>query len=252
MNELKVTVLELVKNDNFSLETLKIALDPISNFIDNPVFVNQLKQIVKIVVEDRDGNNKFTVNDLTLLSKDITAISSLISSLFLAIGTIQHTKLKYEHKYTEQVVFNLLAYIFLVVVPKETGNPLSLQQKEDVLTLVMNIYQLIMSAQVTKELIEKIANWFKKKGWCKCICNVESKQAVYDKHMPYLKAEFGASIQKNKEINQLRDEIDNLHHKLKSLENIPVVMAGSVSYYEPVHVDELSLIIEPDVESKVE
>lgn len=217
MNELKHSILDLIKNDNYDFETLKILLNPVSKFINNPVFLNHLNQIIKVVLEDRDGNDKFTVNDLSLLSKDINGISALISALFLAIGTVQQTSLKYDRTVTEELVFKLLAYIFLVIIPDKTGSPLSLKEKEDTLHLVLTVYNLIMSAQITQDLIERVSKWFKKKGWCKCVCSEQSKMEIVEEHMPRLQAEISASVQKNKEINNLKVEVSKLKKQLTNL-----------------------------------
>ena len=145
---LRASLLVLIKDDNFDIQKLKDILMPISDYTDNTLFKENISAIVAILTQDRDGNHKFTVDDLALLSKDIIGITSLVTSILLLIGAIPELKLQYNEGETEDLIFKLLAYIFLVIVPAKTEKPLTFEEKQAILNLAVLIYQMIKSFKV--------------------------------------------------------------------------------------------------------
>lgn len=222
IHELKKSILDVIQDNNYDIEDLNKFLEPVSNYVANQIFIENLREIISVILEDRDGNNTFTIKDLELLGKDIIGITSIVSGLLLIIGLIPELKLQYDAGFTEEILFKLFSYIFLVIVPKETGHPWTFEEKEAVVRLIVTIYQLIMSSQVTKDLISKIAEWFKKKGWCQCLSNTnteEEKIQVVQKHMPLIKAEIRSRVQFTKTHNRMQDEIEELKKQLCDLDN---------------------------------
>ena len=218
--ELKDSIMNIIQDDNYDINDLKGILDPITKYTENQNFVNNLKQIINVILEDRDGNNKFTVNDLKLLGKDMFAISTILSGLVLVIGAIPQLKLKYNKGATEELIFKLLAYIFIVIVPKEIGHSWTLEEKKKVVDSTIHVYQLILSSRVTKDIIKNVVKWFKNKGWCKCIgSSEEAKQQVVDKHMPEIKASISTYVQREKTVNGMQSEIDDLRQQIANLSN---------------------------------
>ena len=218
-SELKNSVMKLIKDDNYDIEDFKSFLNPIDKYTNNQTFINNLHEIINVLLEDRDGNNKFTIDDLKLIKDDMFAISSLLNGLLLVICVIPQLKLKYNKGATEELVFKLLAYIFIVVIPKEIGRPWTLKEKEDIVKITIQIYQLILSSQVTKDIINNIIKWFKKKGWCKCTTGSkeEINQRVIKKKLPKIKADMGTYIKREKMVNKLNNELFELKEQITKL-----------------------------------
>jgi hypothetical protein len=212
-NQLKISILDVVKDNEYDINDLIKVLQPLGDYIENIIFVDHLKQLCQVILEDRDGNNKFTFDDLKLLKNDIVGITSIINGILLLCGLIPTIKLKYEQGATEELIFKILAYLFLVVIPKEINKPWCYEDKVQVLEVIFAIYQVLMTSQIIKDLLCKITEWFKKKGWCKC-CNAESEQdrrlKVVDDHLPAICLNIKCNIQKNKDIIKLNNEINDL------------------------------------------
>ena len=111
IDQLKLQILKIISNDNFDLETLLNILKPIPIFSDNIVFQEKINEIVSILIQDRDGNNIFTIDDLKLMSKDIMAITTLTSSIILILGMLPELDLQYEKGASEELIFKILIYI---------------------------------------------------------------------------------------------------------------------------------------------
>ena len=133
ISDLKNSIMALIANNDYTLDDLNASL------------MSGIIGIVKELTKDRDASGNFDVNDLKLLGSDMLAISSLINSVLLVIGSIPEIKLQYSAGATEELVFKTVAFIFLVVIPKETGHPWDTSQKEQVVDLVLSIYNVIKS-----------------------------------------------------------------------------------------------------------
>lgn len=216
LENLKKQIMDIIRDDSYDLNHLKVALTPICMYTDNSIFQSNVAEIVKILTKDRDGNNKFTIDDLALLKNDILGITSLITAILLIISAIPEFKLKYEEGVTEGIIFKILAYIFLVIIPKETGHQWTLEEKEAVLNLSLMIYQLIKSSQVVKDLVNKIREFFKSKGLCTCVSGTKQEQnvAVLEKRLPQVKLELMHTMNNVREKSEMRSEINGLKRKL--------------------------------------
>jgi len=200
--KLKDSILDAIKDDNYDFATLKAVLSPLDRFLDNTSFVSALGELINTLCLDRDGDNSFSFSDLKLLKDDISSIISLVNSVLLLMSTIPDTKLKYDSGATEIIIFKVLAYIFLVVVPKQTGQVLTFNDKDDILKIVMSVYKIILSTKMTQDLIEKINNWFKtSKCFGCCSSQVENKQDVIESMVPVVNKELARNLQKVRELN---------------------------------------------------
>lgn len=202
--------MDLVHDDEYGVEDLQEFLGPVYEYIQSPTFISNLGQVIEIILEDRDGNNKFTIDDLKLLKDDILGITTLVNSVLLVIGSIPQLRLRYESDATEELVFKVFAYIFLVVVPDKTGKKWTTEEKESVVDLTLAIYNIVVSSQVTQDLVKQIAAWFKRKGWCQCMSAEPNKEDIVREKMPKIKAELRSSVQRNKEMASLRAELNEL------------------------------------------
>ena len=224
--KLRDSILELIKDNDYDFDDLKSFIKPVDEFTKSSSFVRYIFQIVEEFIRDRDGNNVFNVYDLELLGTDIIGISTIVSSILLIINAIPQFNLEYSRGDTEEIIFKVLAYVFLVVVPKETGNPWDNREKAAVVNLVLAIYQVILSSQMAKNLVDKITKWFKSKGWCKCLFD-DNKEDVVDEHLPELKVQLRHIIQKNRETVKLKNEVKFLKEDIRQLREITNVDRNS-------------------------
>ena len=178
--ELQNDLQSLVAQD-FELENLEKYLSPVPFYVNNKIFVSHIAEIVKIIVQDRDKDQKFTVNDLLLFSKDILAMTTFITAVLLILNSIPNVKITYTEGETEEFIFKLIVYIFLVIVPKETGLKLTHEEKKALLNVSVLAYMALINSQLLKKLITKVLDWFKHQ-WQNCFIS----ESVIDKKMPKL------------------------------------------------------------------
>jgi hypothetical protein len=214
---LETQILNVIQDDSYDVQNLMQLLMPITDYLNDPQFTSSLSEIVTIITTDRDGSGSFDIQDLTLLGSDFTAITSLVSAFALLLGSIPSINIQYSAGTTEQLVFKILAYIFLVVVPKQTGNPLSLTEKQSIVTIAVNIYGLIESSQLAQDLFTKILAYFKSKGMCLCCTSTSSQaqaQAVVASKMPQCKALLVHSMNNIRDKRVMQTKIRSLERKV--------------------------------------
>lgn len=220
LDDLKTKIMDLIQDNHYSWDDLKQILTPISIYVDNPAFRQNVNQIVKVLTKDRDGNNVFSIDDLKLLSKDVIGVTTLSTAVLLIMAGIPQMKIEYSPQETEELLFKLLAYLFLVIIPKETGNPWSLEEKEAVLDLSLLIYNLIKSSQFVEQTVAKIQAWFQKKGWCKCMCGEPDKAQVVEDHLPAVQEELTAVVENIQEKKALMNRVAELETQVRSLRSL--------------------------------
>lgn len=216
--EFKAKILQVIEDESYDLKDLLAILSPLDQYVDSEIFLTNLKQVVEVILEDRDGNNKFTLQDLKLIKDDIVGITSLVSGILLVINSIPQLKLKYDAGATEEIIFKVLAYVFLVVVPKETNRDWDLNDKGEILDITIAIYQLVVSSGMTKELLNNIVKWFKSKGLCKCLGS-ESKEDVVEHKMPLIKAQISTNVKNAKDKARIDNDIAELKEEINKLKN---------------------------------
>lgn len=188
IEELQTSLENLIQQD-FSFIALEKLLSPIPLYANNSIFKTYVNQIVAILTKDRDGDKKFTTNDLLLFSKDIIGMTALITSLLLILNSIPNIKINYTEGETEQIIFKLIVYIFLVVIPANTQIVFTVEQKHELLNICMMIYMLLIQSGMLKKLVVKVAQWFKTQ-WKNCFDN----ESVIDQKLPKLKDTIRQSI----------------------------------------------------------
>jgi hypothetical protein len=221
-DDLKSSIMALIANNDYSLNDLNAFLDPISKYVNDPNLMSGINGIVEEITKDRDGNGQFNIDDLKLLGSDMLGITSLVNSVLLVIGSIPEIKLQYSAGATEEIVFKALAFIFLVVVPKQTGHPWDAAEKEQVVDLVLAIYNVVKSSQIVQALIQKIAAYFKSKGWCKCMFGepATTNQDVIDNHLPQARAELSYHVQRIKTASRTQRELHALRSEVEKLKSL--------------------------------
>lgn len=221
---IKTQILSIIQDDNFSISQLEIILNPIGSFFTNSAFFNNITGVVNIITKDRNGDNKFDMADLTLLSGDMPAVTSLLGSIMLLISSLPSVGIQYNAASAGELVFKILSYIFLVVIPKQTGNPLSIDEKTTAVNIAASVYELANSSQIITDIINQIVAWFKSKGYCACMTAPVDPDTIIAKHLPSFKRDLSHAVCNIREKSQLKREIKLLHHKLnkqKKLINKP-------------------------------
>jgi hypothetical protein len=158
---LQTSLQNLIQQPNFSLSSLETLLSPIPLYTNNTIFQSNIAQVVQILTKDRDGNGKFTANDLVLFSKDIVGITALISSLLLILNSLPNITISYTAEDTEQMIFKLIIYVFLVIIPAKTNVVFTAEEKTSILSVSMMVYTMLIDSGLAKKLVSKVLSWFK-------------------------------------------------------------------------------------------
>lgn len=217
--KLKNEIMELIKDDEYDLNDLKIFLGSMTKFTENTAFINNITLVTNELTKDRDGDNTFTIQDIKLLTNDIASITILVNGVLLAINALPDIKIKYNKGVTEELIFKIFVYIFLVIIPKQTGKRWEETEKEHVVDSLLLTYQLIISSQIIYDIANEVVSWFKD-GNCKCVCsNVNDKQDVFDDRIVKINYDLNNNIQKNKNITKMDSDIQILKKDIKKLKN---------------------------------
>ena len=195
------TLLELIKDENYDIGDLSRITEPISSMITSKTFAKYLTELVTIITKDRNNDNKFTVKDIYALSTNIFAMGSLVKALVLILISLPKIEVTVENEAIEDLMLNLLVYIFLVVIPKETDMQWDGEEKRQILQAIVIIYESILSKSMVREGLEKISEWLNENidifGWIKTIltCGLIrqprlTKQKVYQRHMSKLQEDI--------------------------------------------------------------
>ena len=203
--DLKSKLETLITKDTIGVDDIKLVLDPITKYVQSPLFVKNIDGIVNIILTDRNGDKKFDLQDLQLLGKDALAITSLVSAILLLICSIPGLKLKYSQGATEELVFKLLTYVFLIILPQQVGHTLSIQEKHIVLDLSLAVYQTIESSQIAKDVVDKIYSQVKSNGGCSCFSKSKGDPM---QEFPAAKLELIRNVQ-NARNNEVRNQLIN-------------------------------------------
>jgi hypothetical protein len=129
------------------------------------------------------------------------------------MASISNIKMNYDPENTEIVIFKILVYIFLVLIPQKTGIILSTNDKMSMIDILIVIYEFILSSQLAQIYIEKIKKWFKGEHMC-CISGLtstSSKRNIIDNKLNTTtkKIEFQMHCNRQKINNELNKSINN-------------------------------------------
>lgn len=217
VDQLKQNILSVIQTDNYSINELKNVLAPIPIYTDNQIFTDNITTIISIIVTKRDGNSTFDIEDLKLLGTDMSAMTSLITSLILIMGAIPNTKLTYNSGDTEILVLKMLAFVFLVVVPKQANLNWTLDEKTTIVNISVSIYEFLQSSQVVKDIIAKVVAWFKTKNFCVCLAPHANNTTVVQQNMPQVTAQLAQSVTNAKDKSAMMKEIKALKRKVDDM-----------------------------------
>lgn len=212
--ELKQSLIKLIRNSNCTVNDIKQLLDPTSTVLStNSVSSNMLK-IVDVLTKDRNNDCKFTIDDLKYLSEDVLGITNLISSVILILHDIPNFSSTYSRQQIEDLVFRCIAYILLVLVPAHTKVDWSIEDKEALLDLLITLYNVMQSLQITNKLIVAIANLFKSRR-LKCCCgdDAEIKEEIIEKNLAVYNTNLRFNVFNSKDKIKMNNAINTLHKK---------------------------------------
>lgn len=210
VNNLKQDILNILDKDPTMHYKIKLLLTPVFDYSSHTPFYKNVEKIVDIVTIDRNDNDKFDLEDVKLLSKDMLAITSLVSALVLLQGSIPSVELKFDKEVSNEMIFKLLVYVFLYVLPIRRGVKLSVGDKKRMINIIGTIYDVILSSQIVEDVVKKVGEWFKSSGFCSCLCGDVDKENVVNKRLPQINREIENHMSKNREIRALKRELSAL------------------------------------------
>lgn len=209
---LKKSLNDMIEKSDCTFADIVNILEPFAEYISNTQFTDNMGQIVDVIIIDRNHDNKISFDDVKLLSSDISAVTSIISCTLAVIASLPNVTISSKSGFTQDILFKILTYVFLVVLPQKLNLEWAVNEKKTIINIALSIYNLFITSGLAKDLINKIKQLFIKKGWCKCICAPETdKQEVLDKNLPVMMLELGTNLSSFRNISTLRHTIsDNI------------------------------------------
>lgn len=204
---LKDDIIKLINGNDDTIVNIKNILQPISQFIDNPIISQNVGDIITIMLTDRDNSGKFDVNDLKVLSNDPFVIMHLVTLLLLILTALPTLKITVDINESEIIIFKLLMYIFLVIIPAKVATNWSLEDKLTLLDLSLLIFQMMQSSEMVKNGINKIASYIKTNKYCSCLT---VKTDIIGEKVPDAKIEFAKAVYNAKGKVLMQTQIDRL------------------------------------------
>lgn len=220
VSDLQTSLTALIQNTNSTSDDLNNLLNPAPVVINNPAFMDNVNQLISILLQSRDGKSQFSINDLTLLSQDPVAVTSLVSTVMLIVSSLPEVNLQFSGDAMISFVFKLLAYIFLVIVPQKANLNWTTDEKTAAINICMIIVQFLQSSQEMQNILQDIKNWLKSKGWCQCKCMSSSSAttvAQMKKNLPKAMAGIKRQMPSIKEKSSLHNKLDELMKEVKDL-----------------------------------
>lgn len=205
--QLKDEIIKLINNNDDTVVNIKNILQPISKCVDSPIVSQNVNDIVNIMLADRDGNNKFDINDLRMISEDPFVIMHLVTLLLMILTVIPSLKITIDVNDSEMMVFKLLMYILLVIIPSKTMYAWKPEDKLAVLDLSLLIFQLMQSSAMVQSGINKISAYVKQSKYCSCLT---IKNDVIEDKVPDVKIELGKAIHNARNTRAMQDQIKKL------------------------------------------
>lgn len=200
---------DLISDDKYDVNDLMNLLEPIGKIEGNDTFEDGINSIVDSLTKDRNGDNVFTIDDLKMLSSDVVALTGLISSVVLVLSGIPSINTKsISSSDLEQLVFKVLVYVFLVVVPKETGVYWTLEDRTAILNLCIVIYQVMLSSHI----VGKTLKFLKKEVKKLCACLRSSHSSTVAVEMEKNASDVKMQMQKNRDVISLEKRVQSLEN----------------------------------------
>ena len=163
----------IITNHGVDIKMLKDVLSPVCNYTDSFTFDANITNIINIIA--RDDNNKFTTKNIKLLSKDVPAITAFITSILLILNSIPSVKITYTHSESEEFMFKIIVYIFIVIMPRKICRYFTKTETLVLFNCAVLIHQVLIESEILKNAMTNVASWFKKnKFQCQCFTTKRS------------------------------------------------------------------------------
>lgn len=196
INNLKVKLLEAVHNRP-DKDTFDIILSPISDYFTGSDFIiSEVKDIIMIITKDRDNNNEFNIDDIKLIGENVVVVSNLISSVLLLLSKLPDVKIKYRENESEMLVFKILSYIFLVLIPAITRTNFLPGDYNDIVNVIVSVYKTTESLGLVKALIDMVVGIAKNTS-CGCVPNkTENKHKAINREIKLCRSSLAVEANK--------------------------------------------------------
>lgn len=211
MDNLQKRITDIVSDPQHTDEQLVNALDPISIYTDNEVFISHVDDIVNFITTDRNGDNEFSMKDVELLCKDPKCIRDMIQMLVIIIKSIPNVQLKYTEDETEILIYKLFIYIMFISVPSKTGCQYTDFEIKALLNLCGNVYTLSTSTRIVRAVFSKVNLFFKSHSFCSCLC-ANNKNDIAENELAEAKVEFMSDFNGVRERAEIDKKVDKLSH----------------------------------------
>jgi hypothetical protein len=205
--QLRTDIITMINSNDDTIVNIKNILQPISQFINSPVISQNIDQIVTILLTDRNNDKKFDVNDLKMLSEDPFVIMHLVTLLLMILTAVPSLHITVDVNESEIVVFKLLMYVFLVIIPNKTTANWTTEEKLTILDLALLIFTTMQSSQMVKNGLNKIASYVKSSKYCCCLT---IKTDVVEDKVPDATVELSKAVVNARNIKSMQDQIKRL------------------------------------------
>ena len=104
MTTSKTKLLDLIKDKKYDIDDIKYITEPIQKYLNNKSFMKHLMKMIEIILKDRNGDKKITLEDIKLLSRNILAIGSIVKAIILILISLPKIDLEFQTEATEELI----------------------------------------------------------------------------------------------------------------------------------------------------
>jgi len=217
---LKTSIEDTIKYDSFSSSDLINVLTPISSYISSTAVYTSMNDIVGILLTDKNKQLRFEMADIHLFGNSEIAIIALSHALINAISGVVGNKLTYVPTNSELLVFKMVVYCFMIVIPRGIGRRLTIEEKSVLLITALSIYDTLITSQTLPNIYSNVQSYMKqqlKSDKIACSCNTPSitpEDIAYSKKN-LIHLELKGQMHVIQDQNDLAAKIRNIEKKLK-------------------------------------
>jgi hypothetical protein len=190
----------MIQGNRYDIKELISLLSPIESYVTHSFFLQKMDEVSRLIIPDQDQLSDYDWVRLRRLSHDPGAMIALLSMVMLVICAIPDLKFKYKPQsdITEDLIFKLVGYLFLVIVPNKMTHPLTLEDQAMLLNLTVDAYQTLRSSQVIQPIIDDANEKVKSDGWSWSHCMIgptaDSAEKKLEKHLPLAQLRFSMAM----------------------------------------------------------
>jgi hypothetical protein len=201
-------IFELLKNPEYTEEELLSILDPADNLFGSQSFISNLVSIVSTITEDRNGDKKFSIDDIILLAKDIPTILTLVNSIVLSIKLTPSVASYVRTQDMNEIIYKIFMYILLHLVPEYTGVKWSPAELEELSNITSAVYNMIVASKIAGKVVISL---LKKSNIC-CFKSNDTQET--ENKLDYSNTILKGSVLNNRDKITMQKDIDVLKSQL--------------------------------------